>query len=307
MKIKGNSQLIIFEIILLLILITFNSRAQEHNKLDSQLLFESNSDLKLPNQIPNPSQELVSEIIKKSPDLNKYNNTNHYYYSVLKNSTYYTDLDNDGDIDMVLYIKGFWNGDGIEIFINENDIYRKVYSCPVFEIVKSFFSTPPNSVFYLATKNYYHSSFPFLASYDELTIAKNEIIKSKTYFYEVTQFPEEINLNIKFRILNDKYRLRRSPHIDNEVDSSYESTEPFGNIILELAENDTGTALAEYTDQTGRIWWFVKMDNNIKKPLDNYFYYNKSGERYRIKEGLEQTLDHPIFGWLSSRYVERIK
>ena len=75
-----------------------------------------------------------------------------------------------------------------------------------------------------------------------------------------------------------------------------------------MAHGDEGVALAEFEDSTGRIWWFVRMKNNISKPLSDYFYLNAEGEKIlAAKMGTKTTLDRPIFGWLSSRYVEVIE
>jgi len=101
--------------------------------------------------------------------------------------------------------------------------------------------------------------------------------------------------------------LRKTPEINNRIDSSLVAEGLYGNIILEMAHGDEGVALAEYEDSTGRIWWFVSMKNNIPKPLTDYFYLDAKGEKYSRQNGYETTLDKPIFGWLSSRYVELIE
>lgn len=299
----------IFLFIILQTVINHNLSCQDFqfNKLKSQLFFERKDNIPLPNLISNPSDSFVTEIMLKTPELQKYADTDHYYKIVLKDSTFYTDLNGDGKMDMLLLINGFWNGNGVEIFLNRNNVFEKVYSRPLFKVSKVFQSTPPNSVFYFASVHYHHSAPPFLASYNEITITKENIVESLTNFYEGTDFPKEITLNVPFKVLNDKYNLRKTPEINNKIDSSADSEAPKGNIILEMAHGDEGVALAEYEDFTGRIWWFVRMKNNISKPLTDYFYLNAEGEKYSRQNGYETTLDKPIFGWLSSRYVEVIK
>ena len=105
------------------------------------------------------------------------------------------------------------------------------------------------------------------------------------------EFPKNLTLNVKFKVVNDKYTLRATPEIKNEfpISDYYEK----GNLICELTKGDIGYAIASKTDETGRIWWFCIVESNIEK--DDTFYHirkNHSNEKW--------------FGWISSRFVETI-
>ena len=75
---------------------------------------------------------------------------------------------------------------------------------------------------------------------------------------------------IDFTIKNEKYFLRSTPVIDNSTGSC----ELTGNIRYEYKKGHKGKSFASETDETGRVWWYVIMDNNIA-------------------------------GWMSSKYLEK--
>jgi len=277
----------------------------EVNRLNSQLFFGLDNLKDFPNLYETPSDSLITDIMNRTPFLKSLGNNNSYYNEiVLKDSTFYTDLNGDGKMDMLMYIDGFWNGDGIEIYLDKDGSFEKVYSRSLFKLSKVFKPITPHSVFYLSSVQYHHSSWPFLASYSEVTILKNSVIEDITYFYEGTEFPAKITINKPFRVTQDKYNLRKTPLIDNRTDLDYSSEGQKGNIILELAKGDEGVAFAEYKDKTGRIWWFVQIKNNINKSLSSYYYINAEGEKHRMEKGYETTLDKSMFGWISSNFIE---
>jgi hypothetical protein len=275
--------------------------------LQSQLIFTAKESINLPNQYENPSDSFVNDIMSRTPYLKKYLDREVTYYSyVLKDSTFYTDLNGDDKIDMFLYIDGYWNGDGIEIYINKGDYFEKVYSCPLFRLT-NIFKPATMPLTYLSTVSYRYSVWPYLSAYNELTILKSQILKNTTYFFQGTKFPEKVTMNKSVKILNDKYNLRLTPKIYNKQVSNGLSKRQIGNIILQLAKGDKGVAYAEKKDKTGRIWYFVKMENNINKSLDEYYYIDSENERSRKNKGENLTIDKPIFGWISSNYIEVIK
>lgn len=281
----------------------------EVNKLNSQLFFDSDNLNDFPNLYKNPTDSFITGIVERTPFLKslvKGNYNSYYFEVVLKNNAFYTDLNGDDKLDMLLFIDGFWNGDGIEIYLDKNGFLEKVYARSLYKISKVFKPTTPQSVFYLSSIEYHYSTWPYLASYSEVTIFKNSVIKDITYFFEETEFPQKITMNKPFRVVNDKYNLRMTPLIDNRTDLDYSSEGQIGNVILELAKGDEGIALADYEDETGRVWWFVRVKNNINKSLDQFYYIDAKGERYNLEKGYETTFDKPMYGWISSNYIENL-
>jgi len=299
---------LIITIFFVLQLICIDCKAQNKKTLlQSQLIFKGKESINLPNQHKNPSDSFVTKIMSRTPELKKYLDREATYYTyVLKDSTFFTDLNGDNKIDMFLYIDGYWNGDGIEIYINKGDYFNKVYSCPLFRLT-NIFKPATVPLTYVSSVSYKYSAWPFLSSYDEITIFKSQILKKHTYFFKGTKFPEKVTMNKSVKILNDKYNLRMTPKINNKQDSNNSSKRQKGNIILQLAKGDKGIAYAKKKDETGRVWYFVKMKNNIRKSLDEYYYIDSMNERNRINKGNNLTLENPIFGWISSNYIEVIK
>ena len=97
---------------------------------------------------------------------------------------------------------------------------------------------------------------------------------------------------IAFETINEKYTLRLTPKLDNET--YFWGTDEQGNSIAIFPIGSTGTAMAENVDETGRIWWFVRMNNN-KGNIGMFMHGDNNEEPYRC------------YGWMSSRYLKRIE
>lgn len=114
-------------------------------------------------------------------------------------------------------------------------------------------------------------------------------------FIDGTEWPLNFSLRQRFKTTAEYYRLRSSPIIDNSKYSNNERDfDAIGNILAEFPEGTEGTALAEKTDETGRVWWFVYFDP-ISRPSNSLFHGSSN------YEGLFK-----FAGWTSSRYVEKI-
>ena len=95
-----------------------------------------------------------------------------------------------------------------------------------------------------------------------------------------------MNYRYKIEVLNSPYYLRATPEIINdEFHYHYEK----GNIIAEFSKGDTGYALDQRTDNTGRVWYFV-----IMNPPQGNGFHNYDIDRH------EKWL-----GWMSSRFLDR--
>ena len=138
----------------------------------------------------------------------------------------------------------------------------------------------------LSFKNLYNS-------YIELNIINSEkelfVKKSEIFRFGETIFPSKFELRTPFIVKNEKYYLRHKPEISES------------NVIGEFTKGDYGVALASETDDTGRVWWFVIMYNNIPKEIDKFETLKMSEKEFiNIHE-------KAMFGWISSRFLEEIK
>lgn len=103
------------------------------------------------------------------------------------------------------------------------------------------------------------------------------LVKPKHFFKEP----------IEFEVDNEDYKLRLSPLIDDTTNCQW--LDLAGNTIATLRTGTQGIALASKTDETGRTWWYVAIEQNEN-----------------VKTSILPTTDYPstkIIGWLSSRYV----
>jgi hypothetical protein len=119
------------------------------------------------------------------------------------------------------------------------------------------------------------------------------ILENRETFIEETVFPKaKFKQPVAFETINDENKLRISPGIDNETD--YWGHDEHGNDIATYPKGSTGFALAESTDDTGQVWWFVKMTNN-------------KGNKGMFMDGDNNTEPYYSYGWISCEYVKVLK
>ena len=213
-------------------------------------------------------------------------------------SYHIVDINRDNSLDIIQYRKKTALGEYLEIHINNNGELKSIYRQfgKILSINRETITSPIHLILFTCI-NSGHLTY----SFDDILILKEEksneisVIKESVLLYpENFEFPEKQTISIPFIVKNDKYRLRSEPKIDNvEIKPPYK----LGNLIAEFAEGDTGYALAEKKDETGRIWWFVIMDNNIKKDWNVYLHTDHEYENQRNMK---------VFGWISSRFVEKL-
>jgi len=125
---------------------------------------------------------------------------------------------------------------------------------------------------------------------------KYKLQSREDYPYD-TEFPKTyLKKPIAFRTIKEEYKLRFSPMIDDTTlaDRPYEA---YGNTIWTYPANSIGVAIAEKEDETGRIWWFVKMNNKTATGLEEFTSHvgdNNKEPTYSL-------------GWMSSRFLEIIE
>ncbi|AFU70595.1 hypothetical protein P700755_004045 [Psychroflexus torquis ATCC 700755] len=189
----------------------------------------------------------------------------------------FIDLDMDDDLEIVY--EGFSGGEPTGITIlkkNSDGKYSEVFNR--FGTVESFWRTNIGGTLYFELIHW-----PCCAgntyslerwNYD----GTNFEILEKVNWIGGTVFPAKLSSPKKFKVLNEAYSLRDSPQILDD------------NILATFTAGDLGYALAERTDNTGRVWWFVFMLNN--QTNDRTFYdYAYEDSYFSV-------------GWMSSRFVE---
>jgi hypothetical protein len=198
------------------------------------------------------------------------------------------DIDNDMNIDILFY----WQTSiqhQLALYVNDGKILNKAFN--QFINLTQINHCLPSSMLKFYGITGLISGYPEASQLTEISVfstGKYEI--NECVYYLDTEIPEVFDIKIPFKVINDKYRLRTKPEIDNG-----DNDNDLGNIIGEFATNDHGIALAESKDQTGRIWWFVMMNNNISKDKSYLHVDNDNSGFHRKKK---------VFGWISSRYLK---
>lgn len=211
------------------------------------------------------------------------------------NSFHQIDFNADGLNDIIF--EGFFGGEGeaLVFFINEGDSYQKSQEIKgrIERIEKS-----SNNGFLSFTIHDYHCCAGFVDHILTLDIVRQgssyDFIfhNDFAYMYDTEQ-PTKFMLEIPFITVNPEYKLRAQPVINESYDNLPEDEIIDGNTAAIYPEGSRGYAIAEQTDETGRVWWFVIMENNIE-PLKSNLYTGNNKLNFRS------------LGWMSSRFVKKL-
>lgn len=101
----------------------------------------------------------------------------------------------------------------------------------------------------------------------------------------------------RFTVASEGYVLRATPQVKDRVGPGEEdwfTWDGRGNVLAEYARGARGTAYAEATDSTGRVWWFVRMDG---------FTRPRAAQTMEIQDHGEYIIPNDRLGWMSSRYL----
>lgn len=112
-----------------------------------------------------------------------------------------------------------------------------------------------------------------------------------------TDIPEVWLEPFRFEIQKTPYNLRYSPEILKVAvqDSPFYDPIKGENIAAIFQAGDKGTVYAESTDNSGRVWWFVVMDEMPKSGEVIYYDGNNDFKNYQ-----------PI-GWMSSKFLKELE
>jgi len=198
------------------------------------------------------------------------------------------DIGNDLNIDIIFYWQTSLE-DQLILYLNDGNKLNSSFSQYI-NLTKIESYLPSSGLKFYGITGLI-SGYPEASQLTEITIFPNgEYQIDGCVYYLDTQIPENFDMKIPFEVVNDKYRLRTKPLIENGKNDT-----DLGNLIGEFATGDTGLALAKSIDETGRVWWFVIMNNNIVKN-NNYLHVDKDNSDVHRKK--------KVFGWISSRYVK---
>jgi hypothetical protein len=246
------------------------------------------------------TQEEKIDFLNKYFDYEKnVNSPNTEPGSLDPNTFHILDLNGDFELDVIQYRESTSLGEYLVIFLNEKGKLNRVFNQygKILRITRKSIHSPLEILIISCLNSgfltYSLDNINFIGRKESLEL---EILKESTLIYpDELEYPEKQTINIPFRIKNDVYKLRKEPKIDSvDIKPPYK----YGNLIAEFTKGDLGHAFASKKDETGRIWWFVAMENNIKKDWTKFNHCDNESEKRRNMR---------VFGWISSTYVEIIK
>ena len=216
------------------------------------------------------------------------------YEIVKKSNFHFVHLNNDTLIDIIYY--GFAGTESDRTIFLENsgedfkisvDLFGEIVTLEKDLITKSF--------------KFYIINYPCCAGYtyhvekySYYYETKRVILNNKVAFIEKTEFPKERTINKKFETINEYYRLRSKPIVNNTSRDKYADHDGIGNIIAEFEKGTKGYAIAESVDDTGRIWWFVII-SNLSTAKSSIFHSGDNNDS-----------SYEFAGWMSSRFVKEL-
>ncbi|WP_416867335.1 MAG: hypothetical protein ACMVP2_08060 [Imperialibacter sp.] len=200
---------------------------------------------------------------------------------------HFVSLNNDSLPDLIFYWPETSNEPIFEVYTNQANSLNLVYKQNGRITFMEYDSLTQNIKFKLDEVGY--SEPPFLNRQHFVSIEPSKgdsSFEAETVLhFGGTTFPSEFTKHQLVEVIQPTYKLRMQPEIAD-------------NVICDLTTGDKAITLAEKADSTGRVWYFVKALNNIKKSVTDHYYIDSGSP-----EGYEQA----IYGWLSSRYVKELQ
>ncbi len=205
---------------------------------------------------------------------------------------HFIDIDNDNDLDLIY---DGWSGSEpmmVNIYLNRKGhfslIFRQYMNINEIEMenneLQRMVIHDPGCCLAIM-ENWY--TYHFNSKRDSVDFW---LVDYFTYHNETPKPEILFDKEIKFKVVNSTYHLRITPEIDNE--SFYFPDDSNGNQIMTYTTGEFGYALAEKCDSTGRVWWYVAMDNKEKRHSN-------------VKD--PAAFSPKYVGWMSSRYLKTIK
>lgn len=98
----------------------------------------------------------------------------------------------------------------------------------------------------------------------------------------------------KIKTLNDNYNMRYAPEINDTTENYITFELHLGNSVAKIPKNTEALAIAESTDSTGRIWYFVAIPPKYELRETVFYDDEEKADNYRC-------------GWISSNFIEVIE
>jgi hypothetical protein len=226
------------------------------------------------------NDSLVSVLVASNKVLQRHHENFPEYFHFLN-------LNNDSLPDLIFYWPGTSSEPIFEVYASQGNSLKLVYKKNGRITFMEYDSLLGIVKFKLDEVGY--SEPPFLNRQHFVTVdpSKNDSnFKAETILhFGGTVFPPELTKHQLVEVTQPIYKLRMRPEIAD-------------NVICDLTAGDKAIAFAEKADSTGRVWYFVKALNNVKKSVKKYYYIDSDSP-----EGYDQA----IYGWLSSRYVKELQ
>ncbi len=260
--------------------------------IDSTIIFLKN--------IKSPEKKIIDKMLKSEHFQDGFNlYLEEFYEDKIHTFFFEIDFNNDGEMDIIYQGPSGGESDYVIFYLNKKDEYISFFQD---------YSHLDKLVFVDSILNMIHINQPGCC-------ADHSFLQKQTHFvYHNGQFhterikticsygepelknrfqtPKDIEINVT------PYMLRYSPHIDNDTFfyGSNENEKPdwliIGNQLGKLKKGDRGKAIAYEKDETGREWWLVILNKEVR-PTDNYFDYIITPENENLQ----------FSGWVSKKNV----
>lgn len=206
------------------------------------------------------------------------------------------DINNDQKFDIIY--DGYTCGEQTEIsiFLNDGGTFKKIFT-DYQEILKLEFTNGILSAINIKDPGCCEEFTVTNRFYTVTYSAGNfEFILKNSYRYvENTKLPDLYWPNSKtVKILNNNYNLRASPLVDAATEYEIYGEPTKGNMVGRIPKDALAIAMADSTDETGRVWFFVAVLPEF--PLKDTYLYDLEGAEKSYK-----------CGWISSRFLEVVE
>lgn len=236
-------------------------------------------------------QETKDKVIQRVLQEPSFGRIKNLAFDSIVDNFHFLDLNGDKELDVVynggygaeneiIYLLTAWNKE----FIVSNPLFGLITD---FQVLEKSINLKIYDYGCCAEFVDVYSKYKVLFDYEKIEF-KNLYAYSKI---SVTQKPEDFIEEIRFEVQNDGYKLRAQPEIINEYDGLPEEAIIDGNTLAIYPKGSIGTAISEKMDQSGRLWWFVIMDNNYK-PINSLF-----------NNGNNPISGYKFVGWMSSGFL----